>query len=107
MRRLIPIFACFTAVCLAQAPNTLSQKETADGWVLLFDGHTTAGWREVTGLDFPETWRIEDGCLRALNPGHGYQDIRTEIEAASFEFRFEWKLEAGGNSGVKYLVQKT
>ena len=85
----------------------LTPAEKADGWILLFDGRTTAGWREVTGLDFPETWRVEDSCLRALNPGHGYQDIRTDLEPASFDFRFEWRIEAGGNSGVKYLVQKT
>jgi hypothetical protein len=91
----------------AQPANTLSAEEKAAGWVLLFDGRGTQGWREVTGLPFPETWRVEDGCLRALNPGHGYQDIRSDVEPASFEFRFEWKIAPGGNSGVKYLVQKT
>ena len=25
-------------------PNTLTTKEIADGWVLLFDGETTFGW---------------------------------------------------------------
>jgi Domain of Unknown Function (DUF1080) len=92
----------------ADPPNTLTPAEKAAGWVLLFDGKTTAGWKEVTGLPFPaESWRIEDGCLRALNSGHGYQDIRTEAVFGSFEFQFDWKIEAGGNSGVKYLVQKT
>jgi len=88
--------------------NTLTPAEKSAGWILLFDGKTTAGWKQVTGLPFPaESWRIEDGCLRALNSGHGYQDIRTEAVFGSFEFQFDWKIEAGGNSGVKYLVQKT
>src|SRR5579859_1929152 len=26
-------------------PNTLTPKEIADGWILLFDGETTFGWR--------------------------------------------------------------
>jgi hypothetical protein len=97
------------AVCVmqAQAPNTLTESEKAAGWVLLFDGKTTAGWLEVTGLPFPETWRIENGSLRALNPGHGFQDLRSEVVPHSFEFQFDWKIAKGGNSGVKYLVQKT
>ncbi|SPE41984.1 conserved exported hypothetical protein [Candidatus Sulfopaludibacter sp. SbA3] len=92
----------------AQAPNTLTEAEKAAGWVLLFDGKTTAGWLEVTGLPFPnDSWKIEDGSLRALNPGHGFQDLRTETVPQSFEFLFDWKIAKGGNSGVKYLVQKT
>ena len=88
--------------------NTLTPAEKTAGWILLFDGKTAAGWKEVTGLPFPtQSWRIEDGCLRALNSGRGYQDIRTEAVFGSLEFQFDWKIEAGGNSGVKYLVQKT
>lgn len=92
----------------AQAPNTLTLAEKAAGWVLLFDGKTTAGWLEVTGLPFPsDSWKIEDSSLQALNPGHGFQDLRSEIVPGSFEFQFDWKIARGGNSGVKYLVQKT
>ena len=29
-------------------PNTLTPKEIADGWILLFDGETTFGW-DATG----------------------------------------------------------
>lgn len=29
----------------ATKPNTLTPKEIADGWILLFDGETTLGWR--------------------------------------------------------------
>jgi hypothetical protein len=96
------------APLLAADPNTLTPAEKAAGWMLLFDGRTTAGWQEVTGLSVPaESWRVEDGCLRALNSGHGYQDLRTETVFSSFEFQFDWKIDPGGNSGVKYLVQKT
>src|SRR5207247_1821936 len=80
----------------------------AAGWILLFDGHSAKGWQEVSGLPFPiTTWTIEDGCLRALDPGTGIQDIRTEATFRSFEFQFDWKVPPDGNSGVKYLVQRT
>jgi hypothetical protein len=41
----------------APGPNTLSAKEIADGWLLLFDGETTFGW-EVSGAA-----RVERGVL--------------------------------------------
>jgi len=78
----------------------------ADEWRPLFDGKTAAGWVEITGKPFPDTWTIEDGCLKTvLKPG-GMQDIRTVDVFRSFELEFEWKMKADGNSGVKYLVQK-
>ncbi len=104
--RLLAALLLFAGFAAAQ--NTLTQAEKSAGWILLFDGKTTAGWQEVTGLPFPTTsWTIEDGSLHALNPGHGFQDIRTEIIPRSFEFQFDWKIAKNGNSGVKYLVQKT
>jgi hypothetical protein len=30
-------------------PNTLTPKEIADGWLLLFDGESTFGWDVVDG----------------------------------------------------------
>jgi hypothetical protein len=89
-------------------PNTLTPSEQAEGWKLLFDGKSTDGWLEVTGKPFPaQSWRIEDGCLRAFDPGNGFQDLRTRNEfGKAFEFQFEWKIAQGGNSGVKYIVQK-
>src|SRR5271165_6972567 len=92
----------------ADGNNALTQEEKAAGWILLFDGRTSKGWLEVTGRPFPiESWRVEDGALRALDSGHGYQDLRTEDTFVSFEFQFDWKIQPGGNSGVKYMVQKT
>ena len=78
-------------------------------WTSLFDGKTSGGWLEVTGGAFPSTtWRVEDGCLHSLkiSEGGGFQDIRTQDEFTEFEFEFEWKIETGGNSGVKYLIDR-
>ena len=32
--------------------NTLSPQELADGWLLLFDGETTFGWRPSSEVDW-------------------------------------------------------
>lgn len=90
------------------ADNELTPAERAQGWTLLFDGSTTKGWREVTGLEFPaESWIIEDHCLKAVLHPDAFQDLRTEAEFESFDLRFAWKIAPAGNSGVKYFVVKT
>ncbi len=92
---------------LPSVPNRLSEDERRDGFELLFDGTTTAGWLEITGKPFPANcWTVEDGCLRTLVRHDGFQDIRTSGEFISFDLRFEWKTVKDGNSGVKYLIQR-
>lgn len=81
--------------------------QPSGAWISLFDGRTPAGWLEVTGQPFPaKSWVVEDGCLKARVVDGGFQDIRTEATFRSFELEFEWKIEPGGNSGVKYLIEK-
>lgn len=89
----------------ATPPNQLTAAERASGWQLLFDGHSSSGWKEITGKPFPDSWRVEDGCLRSVLLPSGAQDIRTVDEFDSFDLQFEWKLRDRGNSGLKYLVQ--
>src|SRR5487761_2135673 len=73
---------------------------------LLFDGKTSDGWVEVTGKPFPpNSWTIEDGCLKTVVRPGGAQDIRTVASFRSFDLEFDWKVLANGNSGVKYLIQ--
>lgn len=87
--------------------NQLTPEEKAAGWELLFDGRTTSGWLEVTGLPFPRSsWKIDGGCLKAFPNPSGFQDIRTAGAYRSFDLRFEWKIAANGNSGVKYFIHK-
>jgi Domain of Unknown Function (DUF1080) len=43
-------------------PNTLTPKEIADGWILLFDGETTFGWTELVRKP-PNKFEVENGAL--------------------------------------------
>lgn len=48
-------------------PTTLTRKEIAEGWVLLFDGKSTRGWTSPNG----SKWTVLDGMLapQAGEPG--------------------------------------
>lgn len=93
----------------AKAPsalNTLTAKEKADGWRLLFDGKTTQGWRGFKSDGFPaEHWVVDNGTLKCVG-GKRVTDIVTVAEFDNFELTWEWNLSPGGNSGVKYLVDE-
>jgi hypothetical protein len=107
MLRICGALFCAALVLSAADLNRLTDAERRDGWRLLFDGATTAGWQEITGKPFPTNcWTVEGGSLKAIPRKDGFQDIRTAATFRSFELQFDWKLGPGGNSGVKYLIQK-
>lgn len=93
----------------APRPNTLTATERRQGWRLLFDGKTPAGWRSARGPAFPARgWQVADGTLSVL-AADGQEsanggDIITSAEYAAFDFRFEFQLTPGANSGVIYFV---
>lgn len=88
-------------------PNRLTAAERADGWRLLFDGQTLSGWRSFRKPEAPTVgWTVEDGCLRHVGNARG-GDLVTTDEFDNYEFRFDWRINAGGNSGVKYFITET
>jgi hypothetical protein len=85
-----------------QAPNTLTEAERAEGWVLLFDGETTAGWRNYRADTLGRGWQVVDGALTRARRGG---DIITREQFANFELVLEWRLNPrgpAGNSGIFY-----
>lgn len=71
--------------------------------VSLFNGRDLSGWTDAAGKPVTgDGWRVEDGVLHRAGKGG---DIFSEKEYGDFTLEFEWKLAAGGNSGVKYRVR--
>lgn len=100
---------CQPAPQISSDPNTLSEKEKKDGWKLLFDGKTSAGWRGAYREAFPaKGWEIRDGMMIVAETGGGEAaaggDIVTVDEYGNFEFMLDFKLTEGANSGIKYFV---
>ncbi|MFK7894849.1 MAG: family 16 glycoside hydrolase [Myxococcota bacterium] len=106
-------------------PNTLTAAEREEGWRLLFDGESFEGWK-IYGAppraagEAPEGWVIEEGAFKFtrdvslfglvmnhLNPfTTAALDLMTEEQFSDFEFMIDWKISAGGNSGIFYFVRE-
>ena len=87
----------------ATKANQLTPDEKTAGWILLFDGGTTAGWQTFKTGHFPaKGWEVQDGWLHCLGKGGG--DIVSDAQFEDFELQWDWKQARGGNSGVKYFV---
>src|SRR5262245_18174847 len=72
-------------------PNTLTPKEIADGWILLFDGKTTFGWTSPNG----SKWTIVDGMLA---PQKGKEGLLVTMTAFSeCELTVDFLLGKGGD----------
>jgi hypothetical protein len=130
---LAAVSGCCTFCEPETPPNTLSEKEKAEGWQLLWDGKTGNGWIGLKSLKdtnrkgapvFPEKgWSMSRGVLTVL-PRKGISngkwvdlppedaklggggDIVTIKKYKDFEFTFDFKLTDAANSGVKYFFDE-
>jgi hypothetical protein len=108
-----PVQAAPAKPCAAKPPvaaNTLTARERASGWKLLWDGKTSAGWRSATRPGFPaKGWSMCNGVLTIGAAGgeesRGGGDIITEKRYADFELGFDFLLTPGANSGLKIFAQ--
>jgi len=89
--------------------NQLTDKEKKNGWKLLWDGHSTDGWRGARLDFFPVNgWTINDGIL-TVDKGDGGEstnggDIVTINKYKSFILEVDFLFAKGANSGIKYFV---
>lgn len=102
----IGLLLLLSAACGNPAPK--QQATATDGWIYLFDGSSTEGWRGYNQSTLPSNWVIEDGTLKSLGQGG---DLGGDIVYAArpfenFELELEWKISTGGNSGIFYHVQE-
>src|SRR6185369_9100935 len=98
MTRLLAV--CVTLAIAAPAfaedkpkPSTLTPKEIAEGWILLFDGETTFGWK-IDGQS-----RVKDGVWYL---GGGLKSAKARLN--SFFAEFDAVIEVDGSDGVGDLI---
>ena len=101
------VLAIFTSLILpanifAGELNTLTEKEKAAGWKLLFDGKSMDHFRNFKKKDISKSWVVEDGAMVMTKRGGG--DIITKEQFDAFELSLEYNISKGGNSGIMYHV---
>src|ERR1700745_64970 len=93
---LAPAYLAVTLLAFSAADNELTDQEKKDGWVLLFDGKTLAGW--MTSSRTPSKTPVEDGCINPHGCG-GYMMIH-EKPWADFVLALALKISPGCNRGI-------
>lgn len=125
MKYLLPVFASITLSLSCHsgkpAPETSTTESMpsaelislpdAEGWVELFDGKTTRGWRNFKKKTIGKSWVVRDGALtlEVVRDGEHTRsrdggDIITESQYENFELSLEWKIADCGNSGIMFNV---
>jgi hypothetical protein len=91
-------------------PNTLTREEIAQGWKLLFDGKRLIGMRGIQKADpLAAGWKIQNGELNLPKEVKDTDrmtggDLVTMDFFWDFDFRFDFKMTAAANSGVRYML---
>jgi hypothetical protein len=72
--------------------------------IALFNGKDLSGWRLYGKQVEPGSgWKVENGILKKVAKVRG-GDIITTNQFDDFDLTWEWRVEKGGNNGLKYLV---
>ena len=100
MKRLIAVLAVAGVwIALAASPekaNTLSPKEKAGGWMLLFDGKSLDQWDMNTNPD--GQWKAVDGTIMTDSAKGG--TLLTKEDFPNFQLKVEFRTTDNVNSGV-------
>jgi hypothetical protein len=83
-----------------------SSLKDKDGFVRLFDGKTFAGWQGDTAY-----WRIDSGTF--IGEEHPDKELKANTfliwragTPGDFELKAEYRISAGGNSGIQYRSEE-
>ncbi len=90
--------------------NKLTPEEKRKGWKFLWDGKTSKGWKGAEIDFFPESGvTLENGIIhfhphKIKKDPKRSGDIVTIEKFSDFELELDFKVQKGGNSGIKYFV---
>lgn len=87
------------------ADNSLTAQEKSQGWELLFDGESLDQWRNYQREDISQQWTVAEGVI--ILAGDGAGDLISRKQYQNFDFKLDWKIEEGGNSGIFFLADES
>lgn len=97
---------CLIAILLA---TLLAQETRAQGSSVnddKIDLNAADFWQTLDGKPVAKSWEFADGEARLVNPRGGGGSIVSGTLPANFELSWQWKIEKGTNTGLKYRVRK-
>jgi hypothetical protein len=99
---LVAILSCSAFTSFAQQRGWPVATNDESGFVKIFDGQTLAGWDGDTNY-----WRVENGTLVGEITPTNLLKVNSFIvwrggETRDFELKVEYRISAGGNSGINY-----
>jgi len=101
MRHFLLFAMCTVSLGIAQnLPNTLTPKESADGWKLLFDGKTLHGWDS----HWAEGWMAREGELVCSAAERSW--LSTSDSFSDYTLKVEFRGARTVNSGVFLRSEK-
>src|SRR5579859_7031837 len=83
--------------------QTAGDKDKEDGFAALFNGRDLSGWKKFDSKEDP--WSVADGTIVCNGKGGGW--LGTDRDYDNFILRLEFRLQAGGNSGVYLRAPQT
>ena len=92
--------------------NQLTTEEQNNGWKLLFDGKTKAGWHSYLNRGTLIGWKVEDESLYLdsvadKNGNNIGDDPVSDAEYENFDLKIDWKISREGNSGILFDVKES
>lgn len=91
------VLSFLTVLSLVLTPPLASQSAAPSSWI---DLSRAPEWRGYRADTLPTAWRFDrDGVLTFSGTGG---DIVTRRQFSDFELELEWRISAGGNSGIFY-----
>lgn len=108
---LIIVTCLFSNISNSQIPNTLTAKETSEGWKLLFNGKNLIGWHSYLEKVPGKAWQVQDGAIflnkNSKSVYKDFADLVTDDEFEDFDLKIEWKMEPCANSGLMFYVHES
>ncbi len=84
--------------------NSVTAAAPAGDWQNLLNATDLSQWRGYQQTDTPAGWQLRDGVLTRVAAAG---DLITVAQFSDFELELDWRVAAGGNSGVFFHATET
>jgi len=112
MKSIRPIayrFVCcllLAVACLGSQSKVHGDDQPTDSGGAAIELSQPGLWQTLDGRPAEENWEFADGEIRLTNPRGGGGSLISEPLPANFELSWQWKIEKGSNTGLKYRVRR-